>query len=282
MTFQIPRGESSSNVKRVCVFLTLVAATAGCSSSTKAPAQSATSGKGAAASAKGASAKERRAAGSSLNHPVMVCGPRESYRYVANNFRCPDGTNPLDGDLEKAQKARVGSVDAPDSGHIVDVYRLDCGEPVDLFVDMYGCEEYEAQLERTEPSDSLERLLANYEEQDFGAVIDQCGKDPTDLEADESMGCMVLVPASFFVVGNAAGAVHVLREMCSHMPPASSLSNARANLVMQVTSAVAHTAEKNGEEISAEDGAAIVSAFAEACQVTPKDLERAIERAQTL
>jgi hypothetical protein len=73
-----------------------------------------------------------------------------------------------------------------------------------------------------------------------------------------------------------------LKEMCSHMPPPSSLSNARANLVMQVTSAVAHTAEKHGEEITPEDGAAIVGAFAEACQVTPQDLERAIDRAQTL
>lgn len=282
MTPIIPRGESSSDSKRVCVFLALALAAAGCSSSQKAPPKAATAEKGAAAPAKNASAEQRLAAGSSLDQPIMVCGPRESYRYVAETFRCPDGKNPLGGNLEKAQHSRVGSVDHPQSGHIVDVYRVDCGREVEVFVDMYGCEKYEAQLEKSEPSDSLQKLLSSYEEQDFGAVIDQCGKSPTDLEADESMGCMVLVPASFFVVGNAAGAVHVLKEMCAHMPPPSSLSNARANLVMQVTSAVAHTAEKNGEEISAEDGAAIVGAFAEACQVSPQDLERAIERAQTM
>jgi hypothetical protein len=281
MTPTIQGGESSSDLKRVCIFLGLVLAV-GCSSSQKAPPKAASAEKGAAATAKNASADQRLAAGSSIEQPVMVCGPRESYRYVAETFRCPDGKNPLGGNLEKAQHSRVGSVDHPQSGHIVDVYRVDCGREVEVFVDMYGCEQYEAQLEKSEPSDSLQKLLANYEEQDFGAVIDQCGKSPTDLEADESMGCMVLVPASFFVVGNAAGAVHVLKEMCTHMPPPSSLSNARANLVMQVTSAVAHTAEKNGEEITPEDGAAIVGAFAEACQVTPQDLERAIERAQTL
>jgi hypothetical protein len=214
---------------------------------------------------------------------MLVCGPRESYRYVASEFQCPQGGNPLDGDLERARDSRLGALDHPSNGHIVDVYRVPCpGGEVELFVDMYGCEEYEQQLTDNAPSRSLEELMENYDDEDYDAVISQCDKKPAELEADESMYCMVLVPASFFVAGKASIAVGVLRELCSRLPPPSSLSDARANLVVQVTTAVARTAERRGANLGTEEGAQIVSVFAEACQVTPRDLERALQNTETL
>jgi len=221
--------------------------------------------------------------GTSVDKPMMVCGPRESYRYVASEFQCPRGGNPLDGDLERARDARLGALDHPTSSHIVDVYRVPCPDgDVELYVDMYGCEEYEQQLTDHTPSRSLETLMASYDDEDYQAVISQCDKNPAELEADESMYCMVLVPASFFVAGKASIAVGVLRELCNRLPPPSSLSDARANLVVQVTTAVARTAERRGADLGTEEGAQIVSVFAEACEVTPRDLERALQNTETL
>jgi len=221
--------------------------------------------------------------GTSLDKPMLVCGPRESYRYVAEEFQCPSGGNPLRGDLERAREARLGALDHPTNDHIVDVYRVPCpGGDVELFVDMYGCEEYEQQLADQSPSQSLELLMQNYDDEDYEAVISQCDRAPDQLEADESMYCMVLVPASFFVAGKASIAVGVLRELCARLPPPSSLSDARANLVVQVTTAVARTAERRGANLGTEEGAEIVSVFAEACEVTPHDLERALKNTETL
>ncbi len=221
--------------------------------------------------------------GSTLDAPVVLCGPRESYRYVADEFQCPRGGNPLHGKLEDAQQARMGALDHPTNGHIVDVYRVPCpGGNVDVFVDMYGCDEYANQLENSGPSVPVRRLIDRYDQEDYSGVISQCDKSAEELEPDESMYCMVLVPASFFVVGKATAAVGVLHDLCSRLPRPSSLSDARANLVVQVTSAVARTAEKHGDSIGTEEGAQIVSAFARACEVTPEDLERALRNSETL
>ena len=77
----------------------------------------------------------------------MACGPRDSYRYVAAEFRCPDGSNPLGGDEMAGRNARTGNVGANQTGHIIDLYQVPCATgPVDVFVDMYGCPEMEATL----------------------------------------------------------------------------------------------------------------------------------------
>jgi hypothetical protein len=262
--------------------MSLALALAACACSSGAPREKAAAPQDARARAAGAHAAGPWP-GSSLDKPMLVCGPRESYRYVAEEFQCPRGGNPLKGDLTLAQQARLGALDRPNSEHIVDVYRVPCaGGPVEVFVDMYGCERYEEQLTESAPSSSLELLMSRYDEEDFGAVISQCDRAPTELEADESMYCMVLVPASFFVTGKASVAVGVLRELCNRLPPPSSLSDARANLVVQVTTAVARTAERRGADLGAEEGAQIVGVFAEACQVTPHDLERALTHSETL
>lgn len=73
-------------------------------------------------------------------HPVGRCGPRDSYYYVATEFRCPDGSNPLNGDLRAGHDARLGNVGENSSGHIIDLYQIPCASGAQrVYVDMYIC-----------------------------------------------------------------------------------------------------------------------------------------------
>ncbi len=89
-------------------------------------------------------------AGQDKEHPVPVCGTRESYAYVAGTFQCPEGGNPLGGDLQAGHDARQGNVgphDDPDASttdytesHIVDVYSVPCRSGAQqIYVCMYHC-----------------------------------------------------------------------------------------------------------------------------------------------
>ena len=76
-------------------------------------------------------------------------------------------------DLERARDTRLGALDHPSNGHIVDVYRVPCPDgDVELFVDMYGCEEYEKQLTDNAPSSSLEELVKSYDDEQ-SALLDE-------------------------------------------------------------------------------------------------------------
>ena len=84
----------------------------------------------------------RTGSGQSAEDPVSACGPGDSYAFVAGEFRCPEGDNPLGGDPSAGSAARVGNVGSNSTGHIIDLYRVPCASgPVDVFVDMYGCPE---------------------------------------------------------------------------------------------------------------------------------------------
>jgi hypothetical protein len=63
------------------------------------------------------------------------------YLYVAGEFKCDDGSNPLNGDAQAGGEARSGNVGANSTGHIIDRYVVPCPEgPREVFVDMYaGC-----------------------------------------------------------------------------------------------------------------------------------------------
>lgn len=83
---------------------------------------------------------ERSGSGTSPEDPIGACGPGDSYAYVAQEFQCPGGGNPLAGDVNAGQGARVGNVGANSTGHIIDLYRVPCPDgPVDVYVDMYMC-----------------------------------------------------------------------------------------------------------------------------------------------
>lgn len=82
----------------------------------------------------------RAGSGRSAEDPVAACGPQDSYTFVAGEFQCPGGGNPLGGDPRAGARSRVGNVGANSTGHIIDLYRVPCPSgPVDVYVDMYGC-----------------------------------------------------------------------------------------------------------------------------------------------
>lgn len=85
-------------------------------------------------------------AGSDKENPVMRCGPGDSYVFVSA-YECKDGTRPLGGDPRAGGAARKGNVGANSKGHIIDLYVIPCSDgPVEVYVDMYGCPEYEQML----------------------------------------------------------------------------------------------------------------------------------------
>lgn len=84
--------------------------------------------------------QQQASMGFDQEHPVGRCGPRDSYYYVSTEFRCADGSNPLNGDLRAGQASRVGNVGENASGHIIDLYEVPCsGGAQRVFVDMYIC-----------------------------------------------------------------------------------------------------------------------------------------------
>src|SRR5687768_7556147 len=83
-----------------------------------------------------------RGPGASPTAPIERCGPRDSYDYLASQFRCPGpGKNPFRGNWREAANHRVGSTALDqDEGHMLDVYEVPCNTgPVRVYVDMYSC-----------------------------------------------------------------------------------------------------------------------------------------------
>ena len=82
-----------------------------------------------------------RTEGTSKENTIATCGARSSYAYIASEFRCADGSNPFNGDLQAAADSRRGNVGANSAGHIIDLYDVPCPEgPQEVYVDMYaGC-----------------------------------------------------------------------------------------------------------------------------------------------
>lgn len=108
--------------------------------------------------------------GRDKENPVPRCGPADSYAFISE-YTCKDGSQPLGGEPLKGARARSGNVGANHTGHIIDRYVVKCPEgPVEVYVDMYGCEAQERKLEQMTESDNpfgppgnalpRERLLA--------------------------------------------------------------------------------------------------------------------------
>lgn len=229
-------------------------------------------------------AKPATKLGSSLRHPVLRCGPEESYRYVASEFQCPTGENPFGGDVEAARKARRGSDENPSSGHVVDIFRVPCpGGNVHLFVDLYGCEDYERRLVAgTERSEGLASLVARYESLDFKGVALHCAHANDGMPPDEASECMTLLPASLVMLGRAEAGIGFLGELCSNMPQPSSLSDIRAHVVIRTVAFVDHGRELAGTPLADDEGSQLLGAFASACSVSSSDIERYVQKRETL
>ncbi len=78
--------------------------------------------------------------GSSASNPVRVCGAGDEHRWLAQEFQCPDGSNPFPTQDSVSQLAPRGSMMGDQ--HLVDRYQVPCpGGVVTVFLDMYGCDE---------------------------------------------------------------------------------------------------------------------------------------------
>lgn len=101
-------------------------------------------------------------AGGDKEHPIERCGNRDAYYYVSSVFRCPDGKNPLGGDVGMGGRSRRGNVGPNHTGHIIDVYQVPCsGGSKDVFVDSYGCpsanEMFARLLGKAKPAVEIDR-----------------------------------------------------------------------------------------------------------------------------
>lgn len=164
--------------------------------------------------------------GSSPDEPVLRCGPQDSYAYVASEYRCPDGTNPFDGDVRKAMRSRSGSRRA-ENGHYVDSYEVPCASgTVTVYVDLYGCDEQPAPDQQL--TAGARELLEHLRTGAFEELVERCAElrsGPSRPPA-EVVVCGVTLPVALLALGESTGDVAVERT-CSGMPPLSDKSDAR-------------------------------------------------------
>lgn len=162
-------------------------------------------------------------AATSLDAPIARCGTTDSYAFIATEFRCPDGTNPFEGDTLAARQARIGSQRSERTGHHVDRYDVPCGsETIPVFVDMYGCPAMEDDLARsTVPPELTEAFAAG----DFETLWARCLpvlEGRVDEGAQTWMACTIYESALRIALGkDYDGALQGIGSICGAMAPQS-------------------------------------------------------------
>lgn len=241
-----------------------LAAAAGCTGTKPAPAAP-------------AAEPEHALPGGSLTRPIVRCGPRDSYTWVAREFRCSDGNNPFGGDVRAAARARSGAQQSPETGHPVDTYEVPCSDgPVTVYVDMYGCERY-ARLLAASPSAELEAVAARFDAGRYPEVVMSCEAifergEPLDVWSV----CGTMEPAALVLLGDRR-AIGIMRRTCAPMPPASPKSDARVNAVLLAIVTLARGSQRAGPEVNDEAAEQVLRAFAGACEIDPREVIRRLE-----
>ncbi|MDC0719608.1 hypothetical protein [Nannocystis bainbridge] len=238
------------------------------------------------------SVESRTGGGSgSAQAPIPRCGPRDSYQYVARDFRCPGGGNPFDGDAAAAADARAGSLGPDDRGHMVDVYEVPCPKgKVEVFVDMYGCPEMEAQLARDRNlADPLELdvhfAAGRYDEVRTRciALADAAQKRGSSDEASSLSiyHCGIFTPALLVRAGLSDQAVSAAGQTCQSYPPVSPRSSVRVEVLVGIVDAIARMWA--GDKVPAREGGdrlgALLPQLLRACDVEADTFMRAFEAA---
>lgn len=209
-------------------------------------------------------------AAGTVSAPVPRCGPRDSYQYVASEFRCPGGGNPLDGDLAGAARVRAGSVGPDARGHMIDVYEVPCPSgKVDVFVDMYGCPAMEQQLAREATVEDPHELDVQFAAGRYDEVRARCDGIDDDAPGLTLYHCGVFAPALLVRAGDLRGAVAAAGRTCSAYPPVGPRSTVRVELMVAIVDAIARMwaadkvpAQEGGERLSR-----LLPRLLEACQV---------------
>lgn len=220
--------------------------------------------------------------GHSPEAPVITCGPEKSYEYVASRYRCADGSNPLRGDLKRGSEARSGSSHALKGNHILDIYKVPCaGGTETVYVDMYGCPEYENMLvELGQNEAENEALIQSFQAGNFDEVITKCQNLPPGAPENEKVWCVALVPASLYGLKRDADALSALAAGCSHMPAATPDNDGRASILALTFASLATLAQKGKYESNPEQRAALIDSWLKACQVSGEQFQRTLESAQ--
>lgn len=226
--------------------------------------------------ASAASAPPATELGRSAEHPVLACGPEESYAYVTRRFQCPGGGNPLGGDLERARSARRGSIPSPQSQHILDVYDVPCPSgTVAVYVDMYGCPEYEEMLRESEQgSPAANELQATFQSGDFSGVLSHCRGLGSGAANDEQTWCRVLVPAALYAQLRKTESLAAVSDACSGLHEATVHSNARAHYLAMTTTAFAVLVSNGKLQLTDEQRRALAQSWLDACEVPAEQLEQ--------
>jgi hypothetical protein len=172
--------------------------------------------------------------------PIPRCGARDSYRYVAAEFRCPEGGNPLDGDLSAAARVRAGSIGPRPDGHMIDVYEVPCPSgQVDVFIDMYGCPEMQQQLARDLVAQDPLQLDVHFRAGRYDDVRTRCEALTDDSASMTVYHCGVFTPALLLRAGEPERAVAAAGRTCQGYPPVSGRSGIRVELLVAMVDAIA-------------------------------------------
>jgi hypothetical protein len=214
--------------------------------------------------------------GRSAEQPVVTCGPEQSYAYVASRFQCPSGTNPLGGDVDRGRSARRGAIPSPHNAHILDVYDVPCSSGnVAVYVDMYGCPEYEEMLRESEQgSPAANELKANFQAGDFAGVVTHCRGLGVGAANDEGTWCRVLVPAALYAQLRKSDSLAAVTEACSGLHEATAHSDARAQYLAMTTSAFAVLTSAGKLQLTDEQREALVQSWLNACNVPAAQLQQ--------
>jgi hypothetical protein len=183
--------------------------------------------------------------GATPEAPVPRCGAADSYQWVARDFRCADGNNPLGGDPRAGARARVGSLPSPDprSSHFLDLYEVPCAEgPQRVYIDMYACP-HQPPPRAGGSSEAFDGAFRRFEAGDFAGFLSACGELLRGVDPSDRVQCLFFMPSAQALTGDLEGAKELLRALCAALPPPSEHSSARADLLQGIGAAF-QTADK--------------------------------------
>lgn len=206
-------------------------------------------------------AKAKKSAGT-FAEPITRCGPRDSYAYVAREFRCTDGSNPFKGELQAAAQSRLGSRSHP-NGHIVDAYKVPCaGGDETVYVDMYGCAEAQEMLEN-KPSPQFKAAAEAFDQGDFAQAVRTCLEIIEGDKVDQNVvRCLTMAPAAMALSGGERHAMRLTEGFCSKMTNPNNGEKVRRDHVGEIARWLARGARGR---LSREDFEALVARFAGVC-----------------
>jgi hypothetical protein len=217
--------------------------------------------------------------GRSADAPILTCGPQDSYEYVARRYKCSDGSNPFNGDIRRAAASREGSRDSSKNDHHIDVYGVPCNSgKVTVYIDMYGCPEWESRLaENNKQSEEGKKLLYAFAVGGFEKVISQCADVSASTPMDAKTMCLGASTVALHALGRDEQAFSNIQQICAPLPKASSTSNARALVIVMTLGFLADASQQGHYSTDANAASKIATKYAEVCQVPPEQVQSLLD-----